>query len=164
MSFRITTRSGDIDGEIGEQIIIAQLKAVGIRLSADNKTGIAYREARYRGAFDLLYSHWVTAADPVYSVFYGTHGPLNGLGYSSPELDAALATMETSLQPQVRRTASADVQRIFARDLPGLPLFNLVSIAAKTRRLKNFVINPTNMTDFVDSAHWYLEPPPGSKP
>jgi peptide/nickel transport system substrate-binding protein len=164
LSFWITTRSGEIDGEIGEQIIMAELKAVGIRVAADNKTGIAYREARYHGDYDLLYSRWVTAADPVYSVFYGSHGPLNGQGYASAELDAALLRMETSIEPAPRRAAAEQVQRILARDLPTVPLVNMVSIAAKTRRLKNFTINPTNMTDFVGVARWYLEPAAGSTP
>jgi len=164
LNFWITTRSGEIDGEIGEQIIMAELKAIGIRVSADNKTGIAYREARYHGDFDLLYTRWVTAADPVYSVFYGSHGPLNGQGYASAQLDAALERMETSIEPAPRRDAASEVQRILAHDLPAVPLLNMVSIAAKTRRLKNFTINPTNMTDFAGIARWYLEPPAGSVP
>jgi peptide/nickel transport system substrate-binding protein len=164
LKFWITTRSGEIDGEIGEQIIMAELKAIGIRISADNKSGIAYREARYRGDFDLLYSRWVTAADPVYSVFYGSHGPLNGQGYASAELDAALERMETSIEPGPRRAAASDVQRILAQDLPAVPLINMVSIAAKTRRLKNFTTNPTNMTDFSGIARWYLEPSAGGVP
>jgi len=164
LNFWITTRSGEIDGEIGEQIVMAELKAVGIRVSADNKNGIAYREARYRGDFDLLYSRWVTAADPVYSVFYGSHGPLNGQGYASADLDAALERMETSIDPASRRGAASEVQRILARDLPAVPLLNMVSIAAKTRRLKNFATNPTNMTDFSGISRWYLQPPAGSPP
>jgi peptide/nickel transport system substrate-binding protein len=162
LNFWITTRSGEIDGEIGEQIIMAELKAIGIRVTADNKSGIAYREARYRGDFDLLYSRWVTAADPVYSVFYGSHGPLNGQGYASAELDAALKRMETTLEPAVRRAAASDVQRILAQDLPAVPLLSMVSIAAKTRRLQNFTTNPTNMTDFSSIARWYLDPPDGA--
>jgi peptide/nickel transport system substrate-binding protein len=164
LEFWITTRSGEIDGEIGEQIIMAELKAIGIRVAADNKSGIAYREARYRGDFDLLYSRWVTAADPVYSVFYGSHGPLNGQGYASADLDTALNLMETSIEPAARRAAAGDVQRILAHDLPAVPLVNMVSIAAKTTRLKNFVTNPTNMTDFAGIARWYLEPPASSAP
>ncbi len=155
----ITTQSGDIDGEIAEQILIAELKAVGIAAYADNKSGIAYRQARYKGAFDLQYGRITTAADPVYSMFYGTQGPLNGRGYSSAAMDAALARMETSLLPEERRAASAEMQRIFARDLPSLPLLSYVSIAAKTRRLQGYVTNPTNMTDFISVAHWWLAPP-----
>jgi peptide/nickel transport system substrate-binding protein len=164
LSFWITTRSGEIDGEIGEQIIMAELKAVGIKVTADNKTGIAYREARYRGDFDLLYSRWVTAADPVYSIFYGSHGPLNGQGYASADLDAALARMETSIDRVARRAAAGEFQRTLAHDLPTVPLLDIVSIAAKSRRLKNFKINPTNMTDFSGISTWYLEPLAGGTP
>jgi peptide/nickel transport system substrate-binding protein len=160
----ITTQSGDIDGEIAEQIIIAELKAIGIRVGADNKSGIAYREARYKGDFDLLYGHVVTAADPVYSMFYGSRGPLNGGGYDNPAMDAVLARMETSIDPAERRAASGEMQRIFAQDLPGIPLLTMVSIAAKSTRLRNFVINPTNMTDFISVASWYLDPPSGRSP
>ena len=158
LSFGVTTRSGDVDGEIAEQIIISDLKQVGIRLTADNKTGIAYREARYKGAFDLVYGQIFTAADPVYSVFYGTHGPLNGGGYSNAALDAALERMETSIEAAPRRAASSQMQRLFAADLPSLPLVSNVSIAAKSTRLKNFAINPTNMTDFIGAGEWYLDP------
>jgi peptide/nickel transport system substrate-binding protein len=89
---------------------------------------------------------------------------LNGQGYASAELDAALKRMETTLDPAVRRTAASDVQRILAQDLPAVPLLSMVSIAAKTRRLKNFTTNPTNMTDFSGIARWYLEPPADGAP
>ena len=65
LRLRITAQSGQIDDEIAEQVIIAQLQAIGIQLVADNKTGISFREARYHGDYDLLYGRWVPAAGPV---------------------------------------------------------------------------------------------------
>ncbi len=159
LRLRITAQSGQIDDEIAEQVIIAELQAIGIELSADNKTGISFREARYHGDYDLLYGRWVTAADPAYSVFFGTHGADNGQGYSNPALDQAMARVETAMQPEPRRAAAAEMQRILAADLPTIPLVSAVSLAATTDRLRNFVVNPTNMTDFVAAATWYLAPP-----
>jgi peptide/nickel transport system substrate-binding protein len=158
LAFSITAQSGAIDDEIAEQIIIAQLKAIGVHVTVDNKTGISFRQARYKGAYDLLYGRWVTAADPVYSTFYGSHGPNNGQGYADAGLDAALNRMETLIDPAARRAAGSEIQRILARDLPTVPLVTSVSIAAKTVRLKNFTTNPTNMTDFVATSRWYLTP------
>ena len=158
LSFRITAQSGHADEEIAEQIIIAELGAVGVRLEADNKTGVSFRQARYHGDYDLLYGRWVTAADPVYSVFYGTDGPDNGQGYSDPELDAAMRAMEAAIDPAARRGAAVRMQEILARDLPSIPLLSAVSLAAKSVRLKNYEPNPTNMTDFVACADWYLDP------
>ena len=56
------------------------------------------------------------------------------------------------------------MQRILARDLPSLPLLSNVSVAAKTSRLEGFTINPTNMTDFIGIAQWWLRPAPGRAP
>ncbi|NPD70148.1 peptide ABC transporter substrate-binding protein (plasmid) [Lichenicola cladoniae] len=158
LSFSITAQTGQIDDEIAEQIIIAELRAIGIRLSADNKSGISFRQARYRGAYDLLYGRWVTAADPVYSVFYGTHGPNNGQGYASPELDEAMRRLETEMHPEPRRQDAAAMQAILARDLPTIPLLSTVSVNARSDRLRGYVPNPTNMTDFVGAASWWLAP------
>ncbi len=158
LAFGITAQSGQIDDEIAEQIIMAQLGAVGIEVHADNKSGVSFREARYHGEYDMLYTRWVTAADPVYSVFYGSTGANNGQGYASPRLDAALRQMETEMRPDTRRQAAALVQRILAEDLPTIPLVTIVSLAAKTTRLHGYVPNPTNMTDFVAVADWWLSP------
>jgi peptide/nickel transport system substrate-binding protein len=49
------------------------------------------------------------------------------------------------------------MQTILAADLPTIPLTTNVAVIAKTKRLKNFVPNPTNMTNFVDTSRWYLE-------
>ena len=158
LEFTITAESGRIDDEIAEQVIIAQLGAVGIRLAADNKSGVSFREARYRGRYDLLYGRWVTAADPVYSVFYGTHGANNGQGYSDPACDDAMRRMETAMQPEARRQAASEMQHILARDLPTIPLLSVVSLAAMTDRLHDVLLNPTNMTDFVGASNWYMTP------
>ena len=156
LSFGITAQTGQIDDEIAEQIIIAEMRAIGIRLSADNKSGISFRQARYRGTYDLLYGRWVTAADPVYSVFYGTHGPNNGQGYASPELDEAMRRLETEMHPEPRRQDAAAMQAILAHDLPTIPLLSTVSVNATSDRLRGYVPNPTNMTDFVGAASWWL--------
>ena len=157
MSYRIVGQAGQADDEIVEQVLIAQLKAVGIEAAIDNKAGVAFREARYKGNYDLLYSRWITSADPVYSVFFGSKGANNGQGYSNAELDAVLAKMENTLDPAEKKAQARIMQAILAADLPTIPLTTNVAVIAKTKRLKNFVPNPTNMTNFVDTSRWYLE-------
>ena len=154
----ITAQSGQIDDEIAEQIIIAQLAAVGIDVRADNKNGVSFRQARYQGDYDLLYGRWVTSADPSYSVFFGSRGANNGQGYSDPRLDAAMRTIETDMQPQARRRAAALMQRILYEDVPTVPLLGTVSLDAKSLRLRNYQTNPTNMTAFTSAWRWFLAP------
>jgi peptide/nickel transport system substrate-binding protein len=154
--FSFVVQAGRADDELAQQVIIAQLKAIGIQATADNKTGVAFREARYKGGYDLLYSRWITSADPVYSVFWGTGGANNGQSYSNPKLDAVFARFEKTLDPAVRKEAAAEFQKILMEDLPSIPLTTNVALIAKTKKLKNFVPNPTNMTNFVDTSAWYL--------
>jgi peptide/nickel transport system substrate-binding protein len=158
LEFRFVVQSGKGDDELVQQVIIAQLQAIGIAARADNRAGVAYRQARYTGDFDLLYSAWVTGADPIYSRFFGSHGSNNSLQYSNPALDAVLARMEGTLDPAVRKTAAFDMQRILAEDLPTIPLTTNVAVVTKRASLRGFTPNPTNMTPFVGAAFWRLQP------
>ncbi|WP_375449635.1 ABC transporter substrate-binding protein [uncultured Devosia sp.] len=156
LSYAFMVQSGRADDELAQQVIIAQLKAVGIEVTANNQTGVAYREARYNGGYDLIYGRWITSADPVYSVFWGTGGANNGQSYSNPTLDAAFTTFENTLDPAVRKQAASEFQKILADDLPTISLTTNVALIAVTDKLKNFVPNPTNMTNFVHTADWYM--------
>ena len=111
LSFKFVAQAGRADDELVQQIIIGQLKAIGIEAVADNKAGVAYREARYKGGYDLLYGRWITAADPVYSIFWGTGGPNNGQGYSNPTLDAAFKKFESELDPRRRKSMRPSSRR-----------------------------------------------------
>ncbi len=157
LSFRLVVQAGKGDDELAQQVIIAQLQAIGIEAKADNRAGVAYRQARYKGDFDLLYSAWVTGADPIYSRFLGSKGTNNSLQYRNPALDTVLARMEGTLDPAARKAAAFEMQRILAEDLPTIPLTTNVAVVTKRRSLKGFTPNPTNMTPFVGAAFWRLE-------
>jgi peptide/nickel transport system substrate-binding protein len=157
LSWDFVVTAGNADDENVQQIIMAQFKAIGIELKPNNQSGVAYREARYKGNYDLIYGRWITSADPVYSVFYGTGGPNNGQGYSNPDLDEVLGKLENTLDPAVRKEMSSKMQHIIAEDVPTIPLTTNVALITKPKALKNFKPNPTNMTNFVDTSAWYLE-------
>ncbi|MPY67902.1 peptide ABC transporter substrate-binding protein [Deinococcus sp. SDU3-2] len=156
LSFRIMVQAGRANDEVAQQVIIANLKAVGIELKPDNKSGVAFREARYNGSYDIWYGGWITSADPVYSVFFGSKGVNNGQAYSNPRIDQLLTRAESTLDATAQRTALLAFQTELMKDLPSLPLTTNISMIAVTDKLVNFVPNPTNMTNFVDVAEWYL--------
>ena len=137
-------------------MIIAQLKAIGVEARADNKMGVAFRQARYKGDYDLEYATWVTGADPAYSEFFGTHGALNSQKYSNPALDALVAEMESTLDPAEYKRLAFQMQRILAEDVPTVPLITNVAVIARRKELQGFIANPTNMTPFVTAAFWRM--------
>jgi len=157
MSYNIMVQAGRSTDEDAEQVIIAQMKALGVELKPDNKSGVAFRDARYKGGYDLFYSGWITSADPSYSVFFGSKGPNNGQGYSNPKIDALLATADSTLDPTVRNKALRDFQALLMQDLPSIPVATNPSIIVVTDKLGGFVSNPTNMTNFVNTSGWYLK-------
>ncbi|WP_019587658.1 ABC transporter substrate-binding protein [Deinococcus apachensis] len=156
LSFKIMAQAGRATDEDAEQVIIASLKGVGIELQPDNKSGVAFRDARYKGNYDLFYGGWITSADPTYSVFFGTKGVNNGQGYSSAKVDALLARAESTLDPQARTTALRQFQVELMNDLPSIPITSNPSMIVVTNKLGGFVPNPTNMTNFVNTSGWYL--------
>ncbi len=157
LSYRFVCQAGLTADEIAQQVMIANLKAVGIEAQADNKTGVAFREARYKNGYDLLYGRWLTPSTVNYSVFYASHGPNNGMGYSSPELDAVLQKVEHTLDMAERKALFKEFQRIMGTDLPVIPITSNVNLVAVTKKLQNFTANPTNRTDFINTSSWYLE-------
>ena len=157
LSFNIMVQAGRSTDEDAEQVIIASLKAIGVELKPDNKSGVAFRDARYKGGYDLFYSGWITAADPTYSVFFGSKGVNNGQGYSNPKVDALLATAESTLNQSARSKALRDFQMVLMQDLPTIPVTSNPSMIALTDKLGGFVPNPTNMTNFVNTSGWYMK-------
>ena len=158
LSYRFVCQAGLSADETAQQVMIANLKAVGIEAKADNKTGVAFREARYKGGYDLLYARWLTPSTVNYSVFYSSKGPNNGMGYSNPELDDVLFRVEHSLDMAERKELFRKFQNIMGTDLPVIPTTSNVNLVAVTKKLANFVANPTNRTNFINTSSWYLQP------
>ena len=156
LSFRFIVQAGRGDDELAQQVIIAQLKAIGVEASADNKMGVAFRQARYKGDYDLMYGTWVTGVDPAYSEFFATGGALNSQKYSNATLDALLARMESTLDRAEYRRLAMQMQRVLADDMPTIPLITNVAVIARRRQLQGFIPNPTNMTPFVTAAFWRM--------
>jgi peptide/nickel transport system substrate-binding protein len=157
MEYKITVQAGNFADETAQQVVMANLKAVGVMLTPDNKTGVAFREARYKGLYDLLYSRWITSADPAYSKFYGTGGANNGTGYSDKRMDNLLDRAEHTIDREKLKEIFKEVQALLADEVVTIPTTSNVSLIAKTAKLKNFVPNPTNRTIFNNTAAWYLE-------
>ena len=158
LSFSFMTQAGRAEYETAQQVLMAQLNAIGIETSTDNKVGAALSEARRAGEFDVWYSGWITPADPIdsYISFYGTDGFNNGGAYSNPEADAVLNAANQELDPAIVAEEMQTAQEIVLSDIPSIPLLEAPSIVVRSNRLQGFVSNPTNQTNFRQVATWWL--------
>jgi peptide/nickel transport system substrate-binding protein len=159
LSLKFITQAGRAEYETSQQVVAAQLKAVGIETVVSNSAGAAYSTARREGNYDLWYSGWITPADPIssYESFYGSKGFNNGSGYANAKTDDALAKASSTLDAALVKSYMLQAQRQVLTDLAALPLFEAPSLIAYTEKLQNFKSNPTNQTNFREPSGWWLK-------
>lgn len=78
------------------------------------------------------------------------YGGSNYTGFSDPGMDADIAAADTELDPAKQRLIWADMQRIYAEQLPVLPLFFRAEAHVVPKWLHGYV--PTGHADF--SSLW----------
>ena len=77
------------------------------------------------------YGHDPTAAN--------NYGGTNSAAFSDPRMDAAIAAAETELDPDKQKLIWAEMQRIYAEQLPHLPLFFRVDLHVVPKWLTGYV-------------------------
>jgi peptide/nickel transport system substrate-binding protein len=109
--------------------------------------------------FDLALFGWRAGPVPPCELFTSMQipgdanpGGANDTGYSSPDFDEACRQALTAWDPGVAAQFHADAQRLFARDLPSLPLFFYPRIAAAHPQVSGFALDPTSPSEL-----WNIE-------
>jgi peptide/nickel transport system substrate-binding protein len=109
--------------------------------------------------FDLALFGWAVGSAPPCELFTmaqipgdANPGGANDVGYSHPGFDAACRRAVTTLDPRQAAPYHAEAQRIFAQDLPMLPLFFHVKIAAARPEVQGFALDPSSATEL-----WNIE-------
>ena len=149
------------------QVIQSQLRQVGIELRIKAEPPRIFSEALNRRQFTGLAMYaWVQQPEGVpRTTLHSTRRsrrPTNGWsgqnypGYSNPDMDKALDAAERELDLGKRRGLFADIQRIYADDLPVLPLFFRVDPFVIPKPLKGVV--PTghlnSSTLWIEQWRW----------
>lgn len=165
LSLEINTTAGSPVREQMQQIIQEQLRQVGIEITILNfPTRVFFAELFDRRKFKalLLYSWiWTPRSD---CDFVYTSGDIpseaNGWrgrnlpGYRNIEMDRVCKAASREIQEAERKKLLNESARIFSRDLPALPLFFRVQVAAVKAGLQNF--NPRGLYSETWNAHqWY---------
>ncbi|MER3513695.1 MAG: hypothetical protein C4310_04285 [Chloroflexota bacterium] len=166
--FHVTygTTAGNRLREQVTQIIQAQLKEnCGISVE------LYYKPARewfadgpegplFGRAYDLGEFAWLTGVEPPCDLYITSQipnevngwGASNNAGYSNPEYDAACQQQLGTIDPDKKAKFAKQAQIIFSQDLPVLPLFLRLKIAAHRPDLVNFKMDPTE-----NSEMWNIE-------
>lgn len=166
LSFDFQTTAGNKLRELMQQVLQSQWKDVGIEVVIKNEPArtlfgptLSHREFTglvlygwTSGIGDSPTSILSTSAIPSEANRWGGS---NYAGFSNPEFDKASAAIETELSVAERRLFWQTVQKLYAEDLPVIPLFFRAEPYAIPKWLKG--LEPTghsdNSTNWVENWH-----------
>jgi peptide/nickel transport system substrate-binding protein len=133
LSFTLMTTAGNHSRELVEQVLQSEWKKIGIDIKLKNEPArVLFGETLLHRQFQLAMYAWISSPENVpRDIFDSTEIPnasngysgQNIAGYKNPKMDELLKALEVELDPQKRKAMWAEAQKIFATDLPFLPLY-----------------------------------------
>jgi peptide/nickel transport system substrate-binding protein len=166
LSIELAFASGNRTLEQVAQVIQSQLKQAGIELRLKAAPARIYFDALTHRDFDALAMYsWVSRPQNVpRTTLHSKEIPTaangwsgqNYPGYANPEMDKAIDAAERELDEGKRRGYFADIQRLYADDLPVLPMYFRVDSFVIPKQLKG--IEPTghlnSSTLWIEQWRW----------
>jgi len=166
LSIELAFASGNRMLEQIAQVIQSQLKQAGIELRLKAAPARIYFDALTHRDFDALAMYsWVSRPQNVpRTTLHSKEIPTaengwsgqNYPGYANPEMDKAIDAAERELDEGKRRGYFADIQRLYADDLPVLPMYFRVDSFVIPKPLKG--VEPTghlnSSTLWIEQWRW----------
>ena len=133
LSFELATTAGNRSRELVEQVLQSQWKQIGVDIRIHNEPArVLFGETLPHRHFDLAMYAWISAPEnSPRSIFRSNEIPTeanvyageNLSDYKNPEMDRIIDALEVELDPDKRKILWAAAQRLYATDLPSLPLY-----------------------------------------
>jgi len=157
LKFRYTVTQGNKLRERTEEIVVAQMKKVGIELDPANTTKLG--STLSKADFDIIQFGWVGTPFPVSSnvAIYTTSGGSNYGKYSNPEVDRLFSQAIREIDPQKANDSVNQADKILFDQVATLPLYQKPTFLAFYDRFTNIVDNPTSQGPFYNTQDWGLK-------
>jgi peptide/nickel transport system substrate-binding protein len=133
LSFELRTTAGNRTRELVQQVLQSQWRKIGIEVRLKNEPArVLFGETLPHRRFDMALYAWISAPENVprstlrsdeipgeANSFAGQNTP----GFRNDAADRLIDALEIELDPDRRRTMWAELQRLYATELPSLPLY-----------------------------------------
>jgi peptide/nickel transport system substrate-binding protein len=133
LALELMTTAGNRSRELVEQVLQSQWKKIGVEIRIRNEPArVMFGETLNHRRFELAMYAWVSSPENVpRSILHSTEIPdaanafagQNLPGFKSEAVDRLLDALEKELDRDKRRVLWAELQRIYATELPSLPLY-----------------------------------------
>ncbi|HTR84026.1 MAG TPA: peptide ABC transporter substrate-binding protein [Reyranella sp.] len=154
LSLVLSFASGSRASDQIAQVIQSELRQVGVELRLKAAPARIYFNELTHRRFELAFYSWIMSPENVpRTTLHSNEIPSkengwsgqNFPGYRNPEMDKALDAAERELDPARRKGYFADILRLYADDLPALPMYF---------RVDTFII-PKQLKGVVPTGHQY---------
>jgi peptide/nickel transport system substrate-binding protein len=159
LSFSITNNGGFSDWVAAVNVIVGDLKAIGIQVTAKNLAAPAYQAALYNGTYQLGYYAETGGPTPFYELrqwlYSGNSAPIgqpagsNFERYSSPATDALINSYSTTTDPATQHAIVSKLQKVMLADVPVIPI---------TEQVDWYQYDTGSFTGWVTQANPYAQP------
>jgi len=133
LSFELMTTAGNRSRELVEQVLQSQWRKIGVEVKLKNEPArVLFGETLRHRRFDLAMYAWISSPENVpRSILRSDEIPSeanafagqNIAGFNNAEMDRLIDALEVELDRNKRNTLWAEAQRLYATELPSLPLY-----------------------------------------
>jgi peptide/nickel transport system substrate-binding protein len=133
LALELMTTAGNRSRELVEQVLQSQWRRIGVEIRIRNEPArVFFGETLRHRQFQLAMYAWISSPENVpRSILHSSEIPApanafagqNLAGFSSPEIDRIIDALEIELDANKRRSLWAEAQRLYATELPSLPLY-----------------------------------------
>jgi peptide/nickel transport system substrate-binding protein len=133
LSLELMTTAGNRTRELVEQVLQSQWRRIGIDVRIKNEPArVLFGQTVPHRRFDLAMYAWISAPESVpRSTLHSSEVPdaangfagQNASGFKNGEMDRLIDALEVELDPDKRKVLWAEAQRLYAEELPSLPMF-----------------------------------------
>jgi len=151
----------DAEGRAAE-IMRDQLRRVGIELQVQAFDRATFIDRVFiNWDFDMASQFYATGPDPTIGVAPRFHSSqirkaafVNGMGYSSPEMDRLLDLEQTQTDVAARTETWARIQALLMTDLPAIPLYEIPVVHATSAKLREVITQPLGYVQSRETAYF----------
>jgi len=167
----LSTTQGNVMREETTLLFQQNMVAIGVKINLEYLPADVFFSNGPRGplfgrSFDLGLLAWLTGVQPPVGLYFCTEIPSeenswsgqNATGWCNPEYERLGKLAVSALERDDSLTLFRQAQRIFADELPTLPLFARVMVMAATPQLVNVRPDATVSSETWNIEQWYLEP------
>jgi peptide/nickel transport system substrate-binding protein len=159
LSLRMTTPVGPAARVRTFELVVAQLRQVGIEVRPAYVSGAAFfgpGGVVRSGDFDVVLFAWTYSPDSTgLEEIFGCGGSDNTMGYCQRLVTAELDQASRILDDRQRDRVLNRADRMLARDVPVLPLYHRVDTSAYSNDVRNY--EPYSIFPLWNAENWWLD-------